>query len=139
MAVSAISGVGLGDGLGLEDVAVVAVAAWWLAAAFGALPQAVSTSAAAGSMSHARIILGPFWGRTSGAAGAAGIQGAWSPRELRHSFVSLMSDSGVPVEEIARLARHTSTRTTEIVYRHQLRPVKEKGAQAMDQLFGRTA
>ena len=47
-----------------------------------------------------------------------------------------MSDSGVPVEEIARLA---NSRTTEIVYRHQLRPVMEKGAQAMDQIFGRTA
>jgi integrase len=70
---------------------------------------------------------------------AAGIPGAWSPRELRHTFVSLMSDSGVPVEEIARLAGHTNSRTTEIVYRHQLRPVMEKGAQAMDQLFGRTA
>ena len=70
---------------------------------------------------------------------AAGIPGAWSPRELRHTFVSLMSDTGVPVEEIARLAGHTSSRTTEIVYRHQLRPVMEKGAQALDQLFGRTA
>jgi len=50
-----------------------------------------------------------------------------------------MSGTGVPVEEIARLAGHTSTRTTEIVYRHQLRPVVERGAQAMDQLFPRTA
>ena len=32
---------------------------------------------------------------------AAGIDGTWSPRGLRHTFVSLMSDSGVPVEEIA--------------------------------------
>jgi integrase len=70
---------------------------------------------------------------------AAGIEGAWSPRELRRTFVSLMSDTGVPVEEIARLAGHTSSRTTEIVYRHQLKPVMEKGAQALDQLFGRTA
>jgi integrase len=70
---------------------------------------------------------------------AAGIEGTWSPRELRHTFVSLMSDSGVPVEEIARLAGHTTTRTTELVYRHQLRPVLEKGAQAMDQIFPRTA
>jgi integrase len=60
---------------------------------------------------------------------AAGIEGVWSPRELRHTFVSLMSDSGVPVEEIARLADHTSSRTTEIVYRQPLRPVMEKGAQ----------
>jgi hypothetical protein len=35
---------------------------------------------------------------------SAGIHGAWSLRELQHTFVSLMSDSGVPVEEIARLA-----------------------------------
>ena len=70
---------------------------------------------------------------------AAGITGAWSPRELRHTFVSLMSDSGVPVEEIARLAGHTNSRTTEIVYRHQLRPVLDKGAQALDQIFTRTA
>jgi integrase len=73
------------------------------------------------------------------AINAAGIDGKWSPRELRHTFVSLMSDTGVPVEEIARLAGHTSSRTTEIVYRHQLRPVMERGAQTMDQLFGRTA
>jgi hypothetical protein len=66
---------------------------------------------------------------------AAGIDGPWTPRELRHTFVSLMSDSGVPVEEIARLAGHTSSRTTEIVYRHQLRPFMENGALAMDQLF----
>lgn len=43
---------------------------------------------------------------------AAGITGSWSPRELRHTFVSLMSDSGVPVEEIARLAGHANSRTT---------------------------
>ena len=70
---------------------------------------------------------------------AAGISGTWSPRELRHTFVSLMSDSGVPVEEIARLAGHATSRTTELVYRHQLRPVMEKGAEAMDQLFGGAA
>ena len=70
---------------------------------------------------------------------AAGIAGTWSPRELRHTFVSLMSDSGVPVEEIARLAGHATSRTTELVYRHQLRPVMEKGAETMDQLFGGAA
>lgn len=70
---------------------------------------------------------------------AAGIAGTWSPRELRHTFVSLMSDSGVPVEEIARLAGHANSRTTELVYRHQLRPVMEKGSQAMDALFPQPA
>jgi integrase len=42
-------------------------------------------------------------------------RGNGSPRELRHSFVSLMSSSGVLVEEIARIAGHSSTRTTEVV------------------------
>ncbi len=66
---------------------------------------------------------------------AAKIGGNWTPRELRHSFVSLMSSSGVPVEEIARLAGHSNTRTTEVVYRRELRPVLTTGAEAMDKLF----
>jgi len=57
----------------------------------------------------------------------AKIEGNWTPRELRHSFVSLMSESGVPVEEIARLAGHSNTRTTEVVYRRELRPVLTRG------------
>jgi len=52
----------------------------------------------------------------------AGIEGVWAPRELRHTFVSVMSVSGVAVEEIARLAGHASSRTTETIYRHELRP-----------------
>jgi site-specific recombinase XerD len=47
---------------------------------------------------------------------------AWTPRELRHSFVSILSDAGVPLEDIARLAGHRSTTVTEAVYRKQLRP-----------------
>jgi integrase len=66
---------------------------------------------------------------------AAKIGEDWTPRELRHSFVSLMSSSGVPVEEIARLAGHSNTRTTEVVYRRELRPVLTAGAEAMDRLF----
>ena len=34
---------------------------------------------------------------------------------------------GVSIEEIARLAGHASTRTTEIVYRRELRPVITTG------------
>jgi len=66
---------------------------------------------------------------------AAKIGTDWTPRELRHSFVSLMSSSGVPVEEIARLAGHSNSRTTEVVYRRELRPVLTTGAEAMDKLF----
>jgi integrase len=68
---------------------------------------------------------------------AANIGQSWTPRELRHSFVSLMSTSGVPVEEIARLAGHSSTRTTEVVYRRELRPILTTGAEVMDTIFTR--
>ncbi|GLX94835.1 tyrosine-type recombinase/integrase [Herbidospora sp. NBRC 101105] len=60
----------------------------------------------------------------------------WTPRELRHSFVSLMSDAGVAVEDIARLVGHKGTVVTEKVYRKQLRPVLLEGAEAMDRIFG---
>ena len=65
----------------------------------------------------------------------AGIGDAWTPRELGTSFVSLMSHHGVSIEEIARLVGHATTRTTEIVYRRELRPVITTGAEIMDQLF----
>ena len=65
----------------------------------------------------------------------AGIGDGWTPRELRTSFVSLMSHQGVSIEEIARLVGHATTRTTEIVYRRELRPVITKGAEIMDELF----
>ncbi|MET0886285.1 MAG: tyrosine-type recombinase/integrase, partial [Mycetocola sp.] len=66
----------------------------------------------------------------------AGLEpGEWTPRELRHSFVSLMSEVGVPLEEIARLVGHSSTKVTETVYRKQLRPVLTEGARTMDMLF----
>lgn len=69
-------------------------------------------------------------------AEVAGLDAArWTPRELRHSFVSLLSDSGVPIEQIADLCGHAGTSVTESVYRHQLRPVLLTGAVAMDKIF----
>jgi integrase len=65
----------------------------------------------------------------------AGIGMNWSPRELRHTFVSIMSEQGVPVEEIARLVGHSTTATTEAVYRRELRPVISTGAEVMDTIF----
>ncbi|HET8662588.1 MAG TPA: site-specific integrase [Micromonosporaceae bacterium] len=60
---------------------------------------------------------------------------SWTLRELRHSFVSLLSDSGVSIEQIADLCGHSGTTVTESIYRHQLRPVLLGGAVAMDRLF----
>ena len=59
----------------------------------------------------------------------------WTPRELRHSFVSLLSDAGVRLEDISQLVGHRGTTVTELVYRHQIRPVVQTGAQVMDTLF----
>ena len=72
-------------------------------------------------------------------ATAAGLNAAdWTPRELRHSFVSLLSDKGVPIEQIARLVEHTGgSAVTETVYRKQLRPVINDGAVEMNELFPR--
>jgi hypothetical protein len=55
----------------------------------------------------------------------------WTPRELRHSLVSLLSDAGVPIEDVSRLVGHSSTSVTELVYRHQIRPVIQSGATIM--------
>jgi integrase len=60
---------------------------------------------------------------------------AWTPRELRHSCVSLLSDNGLSLEEISRLVGHSSTAVTEAVYRLQIRPVLQGGAVAMDRIF----
>ena len=67
---------------------------------------------------------------------AAGLDSRdWTPRELRHSFVSLLSDADVPIEHISRLVGHSSTTTTETIYRKQIRPVIIHGADIMDRIF----
>ena len=52
----------------------------------------------------------------------AGIGREWTPRELRHSFVSLMFHHGITTEGISHLVGHSSTRTTEVVYRRERAP-----------------
>lgn len=52
------------------------------------------------------------------------------PVELRHSCASLLSDLGVPNEQIADLLGHTTTRMVEATYRHRLRPVVDVAARA---------
>jgi integrase len=66
----------------------------------------------------------------------AGLVGTeWTPRELRHSFVSLLSAHDIPIENISRLVGHTNTVVTETVYRKQIRPVIQEGAVAMNDIF----
>jgi integrase len=66
----------------------------------------------------------------------AGI-GHWSMTELsRHSAASLMSAAGMPLEVIADVLGHTSTRMLEAHYRHQVRPSVGAHVAVMENLFG---
>jgi integrase len=71
-----------------------------------------------------------------GAVAAAGLDPkAWTPRELRHSVASLLSSSAMPIEDISHLVGHSSTRTTEKVYRKELRPVLRRGARTIEAIL----
>jgi integrase len=65
----------------------------------------------------------------------AGLGDEWTPRELRHSFVSILSASGVRIEDISDLMGHSGTSVTETVYRHEIRPALTTGAEVMDRIF----
>ena len=66
---------------------------------------------------------------------AARLGGEWTPRELRHSFVSILSAHDVRLEDISDLVGHSSTSVTETVYRHEIRPALTKGATAMNRIL----
>jgi integrase len=66
---------------------------------------------------------------------AAGLGTGWVPREMRHTFVSLLSSDGMPLEDIADLVGHRGTITTETVYRKVIVPELRRGAEVMDRLF----
>lgn len=58
------------------------------------------------------------------------------PNELRHSCASILSDRGIPLELIADLLGHTSTRMLDQTYRHRPRRAVTAAVGVMDGLFG---
>ena len=50
-------------------------------------------------------------------------------------FVSILSASDVPLEDISQLVGHASINVTETVYGHEIRPALTKGVVAMDKIF----
>ena len=64
----------------------------------------------------------------------AGI-GHWHAHEGRHTAVSIMSNNGVPIQDIADTVGHKSTHVTETVYRHVIAPAIRGGASVMDDVF----
>ncbi len=61
--------------------------------------------------------------------------GIWTPNELRHSAASLLSAAGVPLEQIADLLGHASTRMLESTYRHSVQPSIDAAVVAMDRMM----
>jgi hypothetical protein len=72
---------------------------------------------------------------TSVATMAAGIEGRWTPHELRHSCIAILSDAGEPLEKIADLVGHADTRMMS-TYRHQIRPSVDTAVDVMGKVFG---
>jgi integrase len=52
--------------------------------------------------------------------GRARIGENWTLREQRHTFVSVLSDSGVDIEQIADAVGHINSTVTKTTYRHQI-------------------
>ena len=64
-------------------------------------------------------------------AAAAGLDAqAWTPREMRHSFVSLPSITGMGIEDISHLVGHASSRLTEKAVRPVLSAARAREAGA---------
>ena len=65
---------------------------------------------------------------------AAGL-GKWTPRELRHTFASILSDAGTDIEKIADAMGHTNSNVTRAVYRHALADKTSDAARLMDDII----
>lgn len=61
--------------------------------------------------------------------------GHWHPHELRHSAASILSDAGVPLEEVADVLGHRDFRTTASVYRHRITSAISAAAEPMQKTF----
>ncbi len=66
-------------------------------------------------------------------AETAGI-GHVHPHQLRHAAASLLSDAGVPLEDIADTLGHRSVTITADIYRHPLQSVRTRHVHAMTAL-----
>ena len=66
-------------------------------------------------------------------ARTAGI-GHVHPHQLRHATASLLSDAGVPLEDIADTLGHRSVTITADIYRHPLQTVRTRHVHAMTAL-----
>jgi integrase len=57
------------------------------------------------------------------------------PYEMRHTYASIVHDSGVPAEEVAQQLGHSRTAVFEMVYRHVLKPRRREGQAVMETII----
>jgi integrase len=65
-----------------------------------------------------------------------GIGADWQLREERHTFVSVLSDAHVSIEDISDAVGHINSHVTKTVYRHQIADEITTAAETIDGIFG---
>ena len=68
---------------------------------------------------------------------AAGLGDHWQPRELRHTFVSMLSAHGVDIEVISDAVGHINSGVTRSVYAHAITDQISSAAEVWDRLDAR--
>jgi integrase len=69
----------------------------------------------------------------------AGIGDHWQPRELRHTFVSMLSAHGVDIEVISDAVGHANSGVTRTVYAHQITDQISSAAEVWDRITSQGA
>jgi len=67
---------------------------------------------------------------------AAGLGRNWQPRETRHTAISIASEHGVSIEDLADMAGHVNANVTRATYRHQISDTVTRAPAALDQALG---
>ena len=65
--------------------------------------------------------------------GAAGLGTGWQPRETRHTAISIASEYGASIEDLADMAGHVNPNVTRAVYRHQISDTVTRAPAVLDQ------
>lgn len=66
----------------------------------------------------------------------AGIEGHWTPYDLRHSAASILNAAGLRMEDVGDVLGHRDATVTAKVYRHMIQPTVTAGTSAMEATFG---
>ena len=65
--------------------------------------------------------------------GAAGLGADWQPRETRHTAISIGSEHGASIEDLADMAGHANPNVTRATYRHVISDTVTRAPAALDQ------